>query len=224
MLVDLNSGRGESFDACTMRHDRIPLTNITSVNVACGSRADPGVMIKASVPFVAALLSAACLVGSLHPVYDDETIVFDEMLIGNWANSESEVTVLVERGEWRSYHLAYTDRFGTTRFTGHLARVGPARFLNVRPEDGLERPAFLVVTNGMLQIEIEPARIRVREPEYGAVLARLNANKLTLEAATDLKQNVVITAPTPTLRAWLLKALEDEDVWADWKTFTRSTR
>jgi hypothetical protein len=181
-------------------------------------------MMKRGVTVALALLSTGCLVGSLHPVYDDEAILFDEGLVGNWANKESEVTVVVERGEWRSYHVAFTDRFGTTRFTGHLARVGTARFLNIRPEDGLERPAFLVVTNGVLQIEIEPARIRVREPDYGTILARLTAGKLDLDAATDLKQNVVITAPTPKLRAWLLKALHDDEAWADWKTFTRSTR
>jgi hypothetical protein len=181
-------------------------------------------MVKRALTFAFAVLSAGCLVGSLHPVYDDASIVFDEALVGSWTNKESEVTVVVERGEWRSYHVAYTDRFGTTKFTGHLARVGPARFLNIRPEDGLERPAFLVVANGVMQIEIEPARVRVREPEYGTVLARLNAGKLDLDAATDLKRNVVVTAPTARLRAWLLKALEDEDAWADWKTFTRSTR
>jgi hypothetical protein len=181
-------------------------------------------MLKRGVALTLAILSTGCLVGSLHPVYDDEAIVFEEALIGTWANKESEVSVAVERGEWRSYRVAYTDRFGTTKFTGHLARVGPARFLNIRPEDGLERPAFLVVANGVLQIEIEPGRVRVREPEYGSVLTRLNAGKLDLDAATDLKQNVIVTAPTPKLRAWLLKALDDEDVWADWKTFTRSTR
>jgi hypothetical protein len=181
-------------------------------------------MLKRGVTFALALLATGCLVGALHPAYDDEAIVFDDALIGTWVNKESEVTVVVERGEWRSYRVAFTDRFGTTKFTGHLARVGAARFLNIRPEDGLERPAFLVVTNGLVQIQIEPTRVRVREPEYGAVLARLNAGKLDLDAATDLKQNVVITASTPKLRAWLLKALDDEEVWAEWKTFTRSTR
>ena len=181
-------------------------------------------MWKASVGLMAALLSAGCLVGSLHPVYDDDTIVFEEGLVGTWANKESEITVVIERGEWRSYDIAYTDRFGTTKFTGHLARLGAARFLNIRPEDGLERPAFLVVTNGLLQVDIEPTRVRVREPEYGTVLARLHAGKLGLDAATDLKENVIITGTTQAVRGWLLKALDDEEVWADWKTFTRSAR
>jgi hypothetical protein len=177
-------------------------------------------LVVGLLPFAA----AGCLVASLHPVYEDDSIVFDETLVGTWENKESEVTVVIGRGEWRSYHVAYTDRFGTTKFTGHLARLGAARFLNIRPEDGLERPAFLVVTNGVLQVESDQARVRVREPEYGAVLARLNARKLGLDAAIDLKQNVIITAPTEKLRTWLAAALKDDELWADWKTFTRSAR
>jgi hypothetical protein len=173
---------------------------------------------------VSSLLSSACLVSGLHPVYDDESIVFDEALVGTWENRESEVTVALARGEWRSYVVAFTDRFGTTRFTGHLTVVGTARFLNLRPEDGAERPAFLVATNGFLQIAVEGARVRVREPEYDVVLKRANAGQLGVSAATDVKQNVVLTAPTSRLRAWLVLALKDEALWAEWKTFTRSTR
>jgi hypothetical protein len=171
-----------------------------------------------------AVLSSGCLVGSLQPLYDDESILFDEALVGTWENRESEVTVVVGRGEWRSYEVAYTDRFGTTKFTGHLTSIGTARFLNIRPENGVERAAFLVAINGLLQIEIEAARVRVREPEYGMVLTRLKAKKLGVDAGIDLKQNVVITESTAKLRPWLLAALKDETFWADWKTFTRSTR
>lgn len=173
---------------------------------------------------LAVALSSGCIVASLHPVYDDKSIVFEEALLGRWENLESQLAVTIERGEWRSYQLSYTDRFGTTRFTGHLVRAGGTRFLNIRPEDGAERPAFLVVTNGVLELQVEPSRVRVREPDYGVVLSRLNAGKLGLDAALDLKQNVIITAPTAKLRAWLVTSLKDDDVWAEWKTFTRSTR
>lgn len=179
---------------------------------------------RAATLVCAALIHAACLVSSLHPIYDNDSIVVDEGLLGTWENRESEVSVVVTRGEWRSYALAYTDRFGTTRFTAHMTTVGPARFLNVRPEDGLERPAFVVATNGWLQIEIEDTRVRVREPEYATVLQRLESGKLGTGAATDLKQNIIITAASPRLRAWLAGAVKDPSLWADWKTFVRSAR
>jgi hypothetical protein len=199
--------------------DPSPFKHAKSCRVVQSSRV--GVFLAVTA---AAVVAAGCLVSSLHPVYDDDSIVFDETLVGTWTDKESEVSIVVGRGQWRSYHIAYTDRFGTTKFTGHLTRVGSSRFLNVRPEDGLERQAFLVATNGVMQIEVEPARVRVREPEYASVLARLNAGKLGLDASTDLKQNVIITAPTRAVRSWLLKALDDEEMWADWKTLTRSAQ
>jgi hypothetical protein len=171
-----------------------------------------------------ALSTSGCFVSSLHPVYDDNSIVFDEALVGTWENRESEITVVVTRGEWKSYGVAFTDRFGTTRFTAHLTTIGPARVLNVRPEDGLEKPAFVLATNGFMQVAVEAGRLRVREPEYGTVLERLRAGKLGIDAATDFKQNVLITASPAKLRGWLAAALKDEAFWADWKTFSRSTR
>ena len=173
---------------------------------------------------LAALAASGCLVASLHPIYDDNSIVFDEALLGMWANRESEVSAVVTRGEWRSYHVAYTDRFGTTQFTAHLTTLGGARLLNIRPQDGQERPAFLVATNGILQVSVEGDRLRIREPEYGAVLQRLNAGKLGVEAATDLKQNILLTAPSTKVRSWLAAALADEALWADWKIFVRSAQ
>jgi hypothetical protein len=169
-----------------------------------------------------ALLSAGCFVGSLQPVYTDDTIVFDEALLGRWEIRDSEVSVDLARGQWRSYQVAYTDRFGTTRFTGHLTKIGPAQFFNVRPEDGLERPAFLVATNGFMQIEIVAAGVRVREPDYAALLERAGAGAAGISAAVDLKKNVLLTAPSPRVRAWIEASLKDDALWADWKTFTRS--
>ena len=170
------------------------------------------------------LMSSGCLVSSLHPVYEDDSIVFDESLIGAWEDRESEISVSVSRGEWRSYQIAFTDRFGTTRFVGHLTAIGAVRFLNVLPHDGLEKPAFIVATNGFMQIEVEAARVRVRELDYAAVLERAGSRKLGVDAAADVKQNVLITASSPKVRTWLAGALKDETLWADWKTFTRSAR
>jgi hypothetical protein len=170
------------------------------------------------------LFSSGCLVSSLHPAYDDASIVFDEALLGDWEDRESELSVSVARGEWRSYQIAYTDRFGTTRFTGHLTTIAGARVLNILPQDGLEKPAFIIATNGFVQIEIDSARVRVREPDYAVVLERVRARKLGVEAATDVKQNVLITESSAKLRKWLAAALKDETLWAEWKTFTRSVR
>jgi hypothetical protein len=168
-----------------------------------------------------AALSSACLVSTFHPLYDDASIVFDEALIGRWENPDSQIAVTVARSEWRSYKIDYTERTTTTHFTAFLTELSGARFLSVRPEDGLERPAFVVATNGPLQVQVEAAQVRVRELDYDELLKRFKARTLKIAAATDLKQNLVITAETPALRQWMVAALKDPALWAEWKTLSK---
>jgi hypothetical protein len=181
-------------------------------------------MTRCALLIAVALTASGCLVSSMQPIYDGETIVFDEALLGRWENREAEVSVEIARGQWRSYHIVYTDRFGTARFTGHATHIGPGRFLNLRPEDGLERPAFLVATNGILQIDATPSGLRVREPDYATLLERITAGTAGTPAAVDVKNNVVLTGPPARVRSWIETSLKDDSLWAEWKTFTRSAR
>ena len=167
------------------------------------------------------LLSSGCLVSSLHPLYDEGSLVFDEQLVGTWENSDSQVSIVIARGEWRSYRIAYTDRTGTTRLTGHLTTVGSVRLLNVRPEDGFDRPAFVIASNGLLEVNVAPTEVRVRELDYDEALRRVTARTLKIAAVTDLKQNVLITADTQTLRTWMTMAVRDGGLWGEWKTLGR---
>jgi hypothetical protein len=164
--------------------------------------------------------SSGCLVSSFHPIYDDASVVFDDQLIGSWENRETGVSVSIARGQWRSYAIEYIDRTGPTHFTGFLTAIGGRRFMNVRPEDGMERPGFLVATNGIVEVVSTPGEVRVRELDYDAVLSRLLAKTLKTPAATDLKENVVLTAETAELRQWLAASLNDERLFAEWKTLT----
>jgi hypothetical protein len=171
-----------------------------------------------------AAASAGCFVSSLHPVYDDASIVFDESLLGTWENREGELSVVVSAGEWRSYHVAFTDRFGTTELIGRLTRVGRVRLVNLLPAAALDRPMFVLVTNGFVQIDLQPEGLRVRVPEYAVVAKRAAAGRLGVASATDMKQNVVLTASTRSLRAWLAASQKDETLWSEWTTFTRSSQ
>lgn len=171
---------------------------------------------------VCAAASAGCLVSSLHPAYDDASIVFDEALLGTWENRESEVTIVVSRAEWRSYRISHTDRFGTTAFVGHLTHIGTARFVNVLPAGSLGKP-YVIATNGILQVEQEREEIRVRPLDHATMLKRAGNARLGIAGATDLEQNVLLLAPTAKLRAWLAAALKDPELWAEWTTLTKGT-
>jgi hypothetical protein len=51
-----------------------------------------------------------CLVLSLSPGYDANTIAWEPNLIGNWHNADDKAAIRIERGEWRSYRLHYDTR------------------------------------------------------------------------------------------------------------------
>jgi hypothetical protein len=173
------------------------------------------------VTLASAIGFSACLVSSFHPIYDDSSILFDDRLVGVWEDRDSRVTVTFSRGEWRAYRVEYVDRTGATHFTAFLTEIAGQRFLNVRPEDGLERPAFLIATNGIVQVDATRNELRLRELDYDEAAKRLAAGRLNTAAATDLRQNVVLTGDTAAIRKWLAASLQDEALFADWKTLVR---
>src|SRR6185436_15380711 len=99
-------------------------------------------MLRALV-LAAALASSGCLVLSLQPVYDAASVVFDDALIGTWVNTEDETSAIIERGEWRSYKVAYTDRFSTRTFQANLTKIAAARFLDLTEMRGADPGPFL---------------------------------------------------------------------------------
>ena len=73
---------------------------------------------------VAALLAApGCLVVSLHPVHDDESIGYDPALVGTWTDAEDNASITIEPGEWRSYKVHYVHPIETGDLTGYLTAI-----------------------------------------------------------------------------------------------------
>ncbi len=169
----------------------------------------------------AALLSAGCLVTTLQPAFDEQSIVFEPALVGRWVREEAGVTVVIERGEWRSFHLTYTDRFGTYQYTAYLTTIGKGLYLVVRPEHGVEPQAFLLNTHGVLKLEIGPAEVRVAELDYDAAASRVERGSFGIAAALDDRKNILVTADTKRLRAWIDAHRASPGWWAEWKTFER---
>ena len=52
--------------------------------------------------FIAALaLAPGCLVLSLHPLYDAESLGWDPALLGAWQDADDRSSMQIDRGEWR---------------------------------------------------------------------------------------------------------------------------
>ena len=75
-------------------------------------------------------------VSSIHPIYTEKELVYDEALLGVWHSTkpESNETYHVTRTGERAYHLVLTDNNEKQGdFHVHLASVQGTLFLNVQP-------------------------------------------------------------------------------------------
>src|SRR4030095_1901783 len=131
----------------------------------------------------AAWASSGCLVLTLQPAYDDQSVTFNETLLGQWENAEDGTRATVERGEWRSYKITFVD---LTEMRG--ADPGP----------------FLVPVHGVARIAVNDDTLEVALLDYDWFIRAMNRKTLRrLSTAVDDRRNAVITATTGELKRWL---------------------
>lgn len=177
--------------------------------------------LRLSVAVLAALLSSACLVVSLQPVYEPETIAFDPALLGTWVAGEDGVSVSFERAEWHSYHLTVQDGDDRTRLSARMTRVGELLFLDVSPLDGADVAPLLLPVHGLYLLELHGDELSLSDLNYEWLerLARESAPGLSM--TIDARKNVVITAGTEELRRWLSAHAADEHLFGAPTTLRR---
>lgn len=175
---------------------------------------------------IAALLfsawaSSGCLVLSLQPAYDADSVAFSDALIGAWINAEDQTRATIERGEWRSYKVTYTDRFANRSLQGNLTTIGGASFLDLTELRGTDPGPFLVPVHGVFRIDLAGDTLTVTPFDYNWFARALTDHTLVrLTAAFDDRRNAVVASTTADFRRWLARA--PADAFAAPMTFARS--
>jgi hypothetical protein len=172
---------------------------------------------------VVGLLSPGCLVVSLSPTYDDDTIAWDAALLGSWQDADDKSSLEIERGEWKSYRIKYVHPIETGTLTGYLTVIGDDKFLDVMPARGEDRGSFIVPVHAMVRLRLDGDRLELTPVSYDWMNERLRARTPIpgLNVVLDQKENALIVSSTPALRAWLRKQLRDGPVFGAPAVFTR---
>jgi hypothetical protein len=166
--------------------------------------------IALSALLLAATLSNACLILALQPAYDAESVVFDEALVGQWENAEDGSKATIERGEWRSYKIAYTDRSTTRNFQSNLTRIGTIAFLDVTEMRGADPGPYLVPVHGVFRIGVTADTLTASPLDYAWFMRAMTQKALHgLTVAVDDRRNIVMTDPTGDIRRWLAHAPDE---------------
>ncbi|HEX5474239.1 MAG TPA: hypothetical protein VFX12_06205 [Vicinamibacterales bacterium] len=147
-----------------------------------------------------------CLVLSLQPAYDGDSLAWDPALLGVWRDADDNASVRIEAAEWHSYRLHYDYAIERGDLTGFLTVLGDARYLDVRPLSGEDPGSLLIPVHAVLRVAIDGDHLEVTPLSYDWLAARLRSGRPPgegLKAVFDQKQNALIVSPTATLRGWL---------------------
>lgn len=140
----------------------------------------------------------------LHPAHDDASIAWAPDLVGTWVDAEDRVTAVIERGEWRSYRVAYEHPIEKGVLTAYLTTVGDRHYLDLSPIRGQDFGSFLSPVHVVLRLRLEGETMTVQALNYDRFAAAAKQGGLPgLSMTLDQKQNVLLTAPTSGLRQWL---------------------
>ncbi len=172
---------------------------------------------------VALAFMPGCLVLSLNPSYEGETIGWDPALLGSWQAVDDKASIEVERGEWKSYRIKYVHPVETGTLTGHLTSIGDDRFLDVMPGVGEDRGSFLLPAHALLRVELDGDRLELTPLSYDWMNDRLRqgTRPAGLNVVLDSKENALILASTTAFRTWLRRQPKDGPMFGAPVTFVR---
>jgi len=161
------------------------------------------------VLLVSALAVApGCLVLSVNPLYDAESLGWESGLLGAWQAADDRSSMQVDRGEWRSYKIRYVHPIENGDLTGYLTGVGDDRFLDLMPARGEDRGSFVVPVHAILRVRLDGDRLELTPLSFDWFFDRLRASPRGtpvpgLAVALDQKENALIVSPSTALRDWL---------------------
>lgn len=155
----------------------------------------------------AALGGPGCLVLSVNPSYDGDSIGWDPALIGAWQDADDNSSMQIARGEWKSYRIHYVHPVENGDLTGYMTAIDDTHYLDVMPAAGVDRGSFVLPVHAVLRVQLEGDRLELTPLSYDWFADRLRGRALPpvpgLDVVLDQKENALIVSPVARLREWL---------------------
>lgn len=178
---------------------------------------------KKAAFYLLAVMLGGCVLSSLHPLYTDEELIFEEKLIGKWSDEDNMWEF--RAGEPNTYQMRVFDG-QEGRFVAHLVKLEDMLFLDIFPDSVTlgEPQAFygfhiLPVHTFMKVEQIEP-KLQLRMMDYGKVseILKEDPNLLKHEVVED---RIVLTASTEQLQEFIVEYAGEGGVFAEATELTR---
>ncbi|HKQ73264.1 MAG TPA: hypothetical protein VJ810_06015 [Blastocatellia bacterium] len=154
---------------------------------------------------------------SLHPFFTEKDIVFNDALLGEWINESGEKCKFTKSDD-NYYEFLFVDE-APARFKARLIELGGAMYLDLYPED-LDRSlgsysANLVRAHTLARVSITKDSISIAMMDGDWLNKLRDRNQLDLAHERLAGGEIVLTAPTRELQAFVVKHADDKKMFVD---------
>ena len=155
------------------------------------------------------LLSAGCLVRSVHPWLSDESRVAEPSLAGAWRDDNAKTTA-VFTGEKGSYTLDVTDRQQeSSHLTASLHCIGNTLLLQISPSEPEGFNAFALLPAHILyKVRLEKDTLTLVPVDLETFESRAAEAGLSLLAEGSNDNGYVLTGSPEDVQAFLIRQVE----------------
>jgi hypothetical protein len=198
--------------------------------------------MPARLVLLSLLLSLLLLPGcvrSLHPIYTQETLIYDPALLGTWVDEEGETRLEIAASSdndqpdaIKSYRVLHTDTDGkSARLLGHLAKVGDMLVADLTIADENKLPdsdfarshlfplhTFWIITRDAAG---DPKAFTVRAIDHDW-MTRFAAENPAAVGHYKTNEDVILTAPPAELQKFLIAHAKDPGMLTDAERFRRT--
>ena len=194
--------------------------------------------IKKGLPLFLTIALAGCVpVMSLHPLYEDKNIIFEEKILGTFTENENTTWDFARAEDPNTYVLTYStfkdQKVLKGLFVVHLVKLEGRLFLDVYPkeppwadEEGLEKTkwfynsVFMVTGHTFIKIEtIEPQlKLQLTDGDELEKLLTKNPDAVKHEIVDG---SPILTGSTQQLQSFVLKYIHDNRLFPNEITLTR---
>ena len=167
------------------------------------------------VMLMAAVLTG-CVPQTLFPLYSDETLTFEPLLLGAWQEDDEDARWTFSAHDPHSYRLVHRDSDGReSEFEAHLIELGGELFLDLFPEDSDEDwndlfTLHVLPVHTFLHVVVGEDELQLTFMELDWLRDYLEENPTDLMHAVNRKDQVLVTAPTEEMQAFVVEHLKTE--------------
>ena len=165
--------------------------------------------------YAAALILGGCI-PSLHPLYTDDTLVFDEALLGKWistGDNDEQIWQFSKAGE-NEYELRILQDDKEGRFEAHLLELDGTRYLDLYPAENksLENlndvyKMHLVAAHTFMIVNLSESNLQLNW--FMHELLEDDPNLLQHEKVN--KDQIILTASTEDLQRFVIEHADEID-------------